>query len=207
MKAGRRVKKGLAIGLTGGIACGKTEVGRLLEREGAEVCDADAVAHDLIRAGQPLFDRVVERFGPGIVGRDGEIDRQALGRIVFADAGERAALEKIVHPDVIGVLREWRDEVVGRGRHAVAVIPLLFEVGLDALWDATVCVTAPDGAVAERLKARGLTADEARSRIAAQMPVERKAEKADYVIRNEGTLKDLARETRNVWERLLKEEK
>ena len=87
------MKKGLSIGLTGGIACGKSEVGRILEREGAQVRDADELAHELIRYGGPLFDKVVERFGAGIVGRDGEIDRQILGRRVFADAADRKALE------------------------------------------------------------------------------------------------------------------
>jgi dephospho-CoA kinase len=201
------MKKGLSIGLTGGIACGKSEAGRILEREGAQVRDADALVHEFIRRGGPLFDKVVGRFGGEIVGPDGEIDRQILGRRVFSDAAERKALEALIHPEVIRFLRDWIAGETQRGRHAVAIVPLLFEVGWTDVWDAVVCVAATEKTVIGRLKQRGLSEQEARARISAQMPLEEKMRKANYVIQNDGTLNSLEERTRAVWQKIVREER
>ena len=201
------MKKGLSIGLTGGIACGKSEVGRILEREGAQVRDADELAHELIRHGGPLFDKVVGRFGAEIVGPDGEIDRQILGRRVFADAAERKALEALIHPEVIRALREWIAGETRQGKNAIAIVPLLFEVGWTDLWDAVVCVASTEEIVIERLKQRGLSEHEARARMSAQMPLETKIRKANYVIQNDGTLDSLEKRTREVWRKIVREER
>lgn len=202
-----RGRRGLRVGLTGGFACGKSEVGRVLRELGAEVADADDLAHEAMRAGTPAFGKVVARFGRGIVGCDGEIDRAALGQRVFARAEERRALEALVHPEVIRRLEAWVEETAGRGRHAVAIVPLLHEAGLAGRWDAVVCVTAPEAAVLDRAAGRGLSAAAARARIAAQLPVEEKAGKADYVIRNDGTLDALRQRAREVWAEILKKER
>jgi dephospho-CoA kinase len=201
------MKKGLSIGLTGGIACGKSEAGRILEREGAQVRDADELAHELIRYGGPLFDKVVERFGAGIVGRDGEIDRQILGRRVFADAADRKAIESLIHPEVIRILRQWIAGETRQGKNAVAIVPLLFEVGWTDLWDAVVCVASSEEFVIKRLKRRGLSEHEARARISAQMPLEIKIKKANHVIQNDGTLDSLEKRTREVWRNIMREER
>lgn len=201
------MKKGLSIGLTGGIACGKSEVGRILEREGAQVRDADELAHELIRRGGPLFDKVVERFGAEMVGADGEIDRQVLGRWVFADATERKALEALIHPEVIRLLREWIAGETSQGRNTVAIAPLLFEAGWMDLWDAVVCVASTETMVVKRLKKRGLSESEARARISAQMPLETKIRKANHVIQNDGTLDSLEKRTREVWQKIVREER
>lgn len=201
------MKKGLSIGLTGGIACGKSEVGRILEREGAQVRDADELAHELIRRGGSLFDKVVERFGAEMVGADGEIDRQVLGRWVFADATERKALEALIHPEVIRLLREWIAGETSQGRNTVAIAPLLFEVGWTDLWDAVVCVASTETMVVKRLKKRGLSESEARARISAQMPLETKIRKANHVIQNDGTLDLLEKRTREVWQKIVREER
>ena len=201
------MKEGLAIGLTGGIACGKSEVGRILEREGARVRDADELAHELIREGGPLFDKVVERFGAGIVGHDGEIDRRILGRRVFSEAADRKILEALIHPEVIRVLRKWLVSETGHGKNAVAIVPLLFEVGWTDWWDAVVCVASSEEVVIERLKQRGLSEDEARARISAQMPLEIKIKKANHVIQNDGTLDSLEKRTREVWRNIMREER
>jgi dephospho-CoA kinase len=182
-------------------------VGHILEREGAQVRDADELAHELIRSGGPLFDKIVERFGAGIIGRDGEIDRQILGRRIFADASDRKALEAFIHPEIIRVLREWIDGETGRGKNAVAILPLLFEVGWVDLWDAVVCVASSEEVVIERLKQRGLSELEARARLSAQMPLEEKAMKASHVIRNNGTLDSLEKRTREVWQIIVREER
>jgi dephospho-CoA kinase len=201
------MKKGLSIGLTGGIACGKSEVGCILQREGAQVREADDLVHDLIRCGGLLFDKVVERFGAGIVGRDGEIDRRILGGRIFADAADRKALEALLHPEVIGMLRDWMAGETKKGNNALAVVPLLFEVGWTEGWDAVVCVASSEEMVIERLKRRGLSEHEARARMTAQMPLEIKIRKANYVIRNEGTLDSLEKRTREVWRNIVKEER
>ena len=201
------MKKGLSIGLTGGIACGKSEAGRILEREGVQVRDADELAHELIRRGGPLFDKVVGWFGEEIVGPDGEIDRQILGRRVFADAAERKALEALIHPEVIRVLREWIAVETRQGKNAVAIAPLLFDVGWTDSWDAVVCVASTEKIVIERLKQRGLSEHDARARITAQMPLETKIRKASYVIRNDGTLDSLEKRTREVWRKIVREER
>lgn len=201
------MKKGLSIGLTGGIACGKSEAGRILEGEGARVRDADTLAHEVIRRGGPLFDKVVERFGAEMVGPDGEIDRQILGRRIFADAAGRKALEALIHPEVIRSLREWIAGETRQGRNTVAIVPLLFEVGWTDLWDAVVCVASTEAMVIERLRKRGLSESEARARISAQMPLETKIRKADYVIQNDGSLDSLEKRTREVWQNIVREER
>ena len=201
------MKKGLSIGLTGGIACGKSEAGRIFERQGAQVRDADDLAHELIRRGGPLFDKVVGRFGSEIVGPGGEIDRQVLGRRVFSDAAERKALEAIIHPEVSRALREWIAGETRQGKNAVAIVPLLFEVGWTDLWDAVVCVASKEEIAIARLKQRGLSEQEARARILAQMPLEIKTQKANYVIQNDGTLDALEKRTREVWQKIVREER
>jgi dephospho-CoA kinase len=201
------MKTGLAVGLTGGIACGKSEVGRILEREGAQVRDADELAHELIRNGGSMFDKVVGRFGAEIVGRDGEIDRRILGRRVFANAADRKALEALIHPEVIRVLVEWISGETRRGNNAVAIVPLLFEVGWTDVWDAVVCVASSEEVVMERLKQRGLSEREARARLSAQMPLEIKVRKSNHVIRNDGILDSLEKRTREVWQNIVREER
>lgn len=202
-----RVRRGLRVGLTGGIASGKSEVGRVLEKEGAAVLDTDAVAHDLVRAGTPVYREVVEGFGEGILGADREIDRSVLGARVFADPRARRALEAIVHPHVIRVVEGWFEEVTATGRDAVALVPLLFEAGAERLCDAVICVVAPETAVRERLRRRGLSDEDARRRVEAQLPAEEKARRSDYVVSNDGDLEALAEQTKELWKRILEKER
>ncbi len=201
------MKKGLSIALTGGIACGKSEAGRVLEREGALVRDADAVSHGLICRGKPLFAEIVTRFGTKIVGSDGEIDRSALGRHVFENEAERKALEALIHPAVIGSLREWIAGETAKGWNTVAIVPLLFEVGWTEPWDAVICVASPENLVMERLMRRGLSEAEARARISAQLPLEEKIKRAEHVIYNDGSMDSLEEKTRGVWRKIVREEK
>jgi dephospho-CoA kinase len=201
----RRVRtRGLAIGLTGGIACGKSEVARVLAELGADVADADEYAHEALRPRTRAYRDVVRLFGRSVVRRDGTLDRRAVARRVVADAPLRAALEKIVHPVVIRRLARWVKQTVAAGRNAVAVVPLLFEVGMTGPWDAVICVSAPRSQILKRLESRGLDRAEARAWMRAQMPVAEKERRADYVIRNDGALADLKRKTEKIWERVLK---
>ena len=164
------------IGLTGSIASGKSTVSAMLREIGAAVVDADAIVHDLQRPGTPVLGAIVREFGPGVLRPDGSLDRQALGRIVFADAGRRRALEAIVHPAVRAEMRRQIEEHRRAGRPAVVLdIPLLFESGWDRMVD-EVWLVYVDGATQKaRLMARsGLSPEEAEARIAAQMDLEGK---------------------------------
>lgn len=199
-----RRAKGLAIGLTGGIACGKSEVARVLERLGAAVADADIYARAAVRPGTVAYNRVVRLFGTEIVRPDRTIDRRSVARMVARNADMRLKLERIIHPVVIRRLRAWVKKMVERGRVAVAVVPLLYEVGLTDLWDSVICVVAPKHLVLDRLAARGMNRSEAEAWLRAQMPMREKARRADYVIRNEGTLKELERQVKRVWKTVVK---
>ncbi len=183
------------LAVTGGIACGKTEAGRRFAEEGFAVLDTDLLAHEVMKKGTPVFERVVENFGKTILSATGEMDRTQLGNLVFADPEARKTLNGLVHPAVISAAEQWKAE---QHSDAVILIPLLFEVDWTQGWDAIVCVSADEERVFQRLEKRGLNEDEARKRIAAQMPLSEKEAKADFVIRNNETLNALREETSRV---------
>lgn len=197
----------IILGITGGIACGKTEAGRFLAAEGFDVLDSDETAHDLMAAGTPVHEALVLRFGPRILGDNGEIDRKKLGRIVFDDAAAREELNRLIHPAVMAAGREWIAERRAARRDAAVLVPLLFEAGWTGDWDAVICIAAPEEEVFRRLEKRGLSADEARKRIAAQMPQAEKAARADFAIENGGTLHELHVRLRACVERIRCEKK
>lgn len=194
-------RSGLRIGITGGVACGKSAVGRLLEAAGWDVLDADDVAHRCMRPGGPVFRNVVKRFGRDILADDGMIDRGKLGRRVFADESERRALNRLVHPVVLAECRQWRDARAAEGADAAVMLPLLFETGETDGWDAIVCVAANEEKAIERMARRGLNRDAARARWRAQMPLDEKIQRSDIVIENNGTLDELKE---RVWNALRK---
>ena len=187
----------VVIAVTGGIACGKSEVGRILERMGFEVCDADHVAHGLMKKGAPVYQQVVDFFGTKVLSEDGEISRTNLGRDVFENPEKREALNRLVHPAVQAALEE-RIEKARMGKENTAVlVPLLFESGMDSLkWDAVVCVSSPETQVIQRLDARGHGKNEARQRIGSQLPLKEKEQRSDHVICNNGSLEELEQSTR-----------
>jgi len=196
---------GLAIGLTGGIACGKSEVGHLLDRQGVPVLDTDAVAHGLMRREGACYEAVVKAFGEKILDAAGEIDRGKLGAIVFDSEAEREKLNRLVHPAVRARWKTWLNEELGEHGAAAVMIPLLFEAGQDDGWNAIICVSASEDTVIGRLAGRGLTEAEARRRIAAQWPLSEKEARSDYVIRNDGSRHDLYEEVHGVLEEILKQ--
>ena len=195
------------IGLTGGIACGKSTVSTELRAHGAAIIDADALAHELSQPHQPIYNAYVERFGREIVTADGTLDRAAIARRVFADPAVRAEVEAIAHPIIRRAaeerLRAARDE---NKRAAVLDVPLLFEAGWDALADETWVVALPREEQLARLLARDTSMDagEARARIAAQMPLAEKCARADVVIDNSGTVEEIREYIGKLWkERIL----
>ncbi len=193
------------MGLTGGIASGKSALSAALERLGVPVIDTDRLAHEVIEPGRPAYDEILARFGRDIVGDDGRIDRKALGRIVFADPVARQDLEGLTHSRVMQAVDEQFSAFAAEGVPvAVCEVPLLAEAGLVSFFDRVVVVAAHLERQRSRMAARdGLSREEAQARIDAQMPTEEKVALADEVIWNDGTLDDLQREVGALHERLL----
>ena len=179
------------LGLTGGIASGKSAVARELTRLGALVVSADGLAHQAMEKGTPGWEEVRDAFGHWVLGPGGEIDRARLGQIVFNDEKARRRLEGILHPRVIQRMEAITRDKEGDNGLLVFEVPLLFEAGLEDMFD-QVWVVAVDGETqAERLMARdGLTEAEAQARIEAQMPLAEKRQRADAVIDNSGGIED-----------------
>lgn len=192
------------IGLTGGIACGKSTVSRALRAHGAAIIDADALAHELSQPGQAIFNAYVERFGRGIVTAGGTLDRAAIAARVFADPAVRTEVDAITHPLIRATAEErLRAARAAEKRAAVLDVPLLFEAGWDALADEVWVVALPAEEQLARLLARdkSMSEGEARARISAQMPLTEKCARADIVIDNSGTVE----ETRECIEQLWRE--
>lgn len=183
---------GIRVGLTGGIASGKSTVSRLLASLGAVVVDADLLAREVVAQGTPGLAAVVEEFGAQVLAADGSLDRPALGAVVFADDERRRALEAIIHPLVRAAGAELE---AGADAGAVVVhdIPLLVEVGRAEEFDAVVVVDVPVEVQLDRMVTdRGMTPEDARARIDAQASREERLAVADHVVDNTGTLDDLA---------------
>ncbi|MDA8314531.1 MAG: dephospho-CoA kinase [Actinomycetota bacterium] len=207
----------LRIGLTGGIGAGKSTVAAMLARRGAVVVDADEIAREVVAPGGPAYEAVVARFGAGILGPDGAIDRPALARVAFSDAAALADLNAITHPVIGAVLLERLvslDSVApgrlgsagggdGDGGTGVvaAVIPLLGPAHVDSLrLRAVVVVDCPIGVAVRRLvEGRGMTEEDAMARVAAQPSREERNALADYVVDNSSSSEDLAAQVDALW--------
>jgi dephospho-CoA kinase len=189
----------LMVGLTGGIGAGKSAVAARLAELGAVVVDADALSREVVAPGTDGLAEVVAQFGPGVLGRDGALDRPALGRVVFGDDEARKRLEDIVHPRVRARTAEL---IAAAPADAVVVndVPLLVEAGYKDRFALVVVVQAPLATRIDRLvRNRGMSRAEADSRIAAQATDEQRREAADVVIDNDGTLADLRERVDAVW--------
>jgi dephospho-CoA kinase len=190
----------LLVGLTGGIGTGKSTVARMLEQRGAVVFDADVLARQAVAPGTPGFDQVVERFGPHVLVPGGGLDREALASLVFSDPAARRDLERIVHPEVRRMFADGCEEYRDTDRVVVFSAPLLVETGMHTAFDVLIVVSAPVPIQIDRLmRERGMAERDIRTRIAAQLPLEAKAEVADVLVDNEGTLEDLESQVERVW--------
>jgi dephospho-CoA kinase len=179
----------LKIGLTGGIAAGKSEALKAFARLGAATLSSDAVVHELLE-GEPLRGRLAERWGPEVV-VDGSVDRAKIGEVVFADPDELTWLEGQIHPLVRERTGQWLLSLPDETEFAVVEVPLMFEVGSDAVFDTTVAVVTADEVRRERAAARGhALVDEREAR---QLPQTEKAERAEHVVENDGSVEDLER--------------
>jgi dephospho-CoA kinase len=196
------------VGLTGGIASGKSTVAAMLREMGAAVVDADALAREVVEPGEPALAEIARRFGPGVIAADGRLDRAALARIVFADEEARRDLGAITHPRVAALAAERTRALADAGAPIVFYeAALLVENGLHRGLSALIVVAVPPEVQLERLIRRdGLSADEARARLAAQLPLAEKIRVADYVIDNAGTVEDTRRQVEALYRKLLAEE-
>lgn len=178
------------IGLTGGIASGKSTVSNLLRRKGFAIVDADIAARKVVEIGEDAYKQIVEAFGPEILQQDQNLDRKKLGTIVFHDEEKRLMLNQIVHPAVREYMQKEKETALKQGKETVIMdIPLLFESNLGYMVDQTILVYVEQSIQLQRLMDRNhFTKAEAMARIQSQMPLEEKIEKSDAVINNNGTI-------------------
>ena len=195
----------ILIGLTGGVATGKSTVAKMFKKCGAIVIDADELAREVVRPGQPAWRDIMRRFGKSVLNSDRTINRQALGQIVFHDGTELRKLERIIHPRVALKQARLTRQASKTNPHVVVIydVPLLFEAGIDKRVNKTVVVTSDRETQIRRLKKRnGFTRAEALRRIHSQMPLTMKLLRADYVLDGTKSRKSLSRDVRKLFEDL-----
>lgn len=186
----------MILGLTGGIATGKSTVTGMLRERGIPVIDADQIAREVVEPGKPAYEAIVRHFGREILLEDGQIDRKKLGEIVFSDEAERQKLNTIVHPEVRRVMREEAEAAEQNGAEIVFMdIPLLFESKLAYMVEKIVVVYAPQSMQLARMMERDeLEEEQARKRLRAQFPIEQKSQEADFLIDNSRTREQTERQ-------------
>jgi dephospho-CoA kinase len=190
------------IGLSGGIATGKSTVARLLTERGARLIDLDKIAREIVEPGQPSLAAIAERFGQAVILEDGTLNRRMLGEIVFSDTRERRALEEITHPAIRAVMKARMAQFSRESPNQLVVVdvPLLFESKLTSFFETTMLVYAPRAVQKTRLMDRDkLSEDEAERRLAAQMDIEEKKQMADVVIDNSGTVEATSLQIAGFW--------
>jgi dephospho-CoA kinase len=196
----------LKVGLTGGIASGKSTVAEAFARLGAKVLDADKVAREVVLPGQPAWRKLQQAFGPEFFLPDGEVNRSKLRRLVFADPEERSKLNAIVHPEVMKEINRRFEQLTTSAQNAVIVVdvPLLLEVKAAHRFDRVIVVYVTESVQIKRLRQRdGLSLEEARRALSTQMALNKKVDYADYVIDNSGTLVETQAHVDKVWQELL----
>ena len=199
--------RGIIVGVTGGIASGKSTVSRLLADRGAFTINLDEMGHELLKRGSPVMDELIETFGSGILDASGDVSRQKLGAIVFNDAAARARLNAIMHPPIVQRSQSEARRLVAEDPHRIVAIdvPLLIEGRRQDLVDVIVVVTASPENQLQRLLARSmeqrrpLSLEEAQARINAQMPLSEKVKYAHVVIDNNGAPGALSHQVDQLW--------
>jgi len=197
----------LIVGLTGGIATGKSTVTEVFRKRGASVFDFDVGAREVVEPDTPAWKDIVEYFGESILNDDRSLDRAKIADIVFPDPEERKKLVGFIYPRLFEVYSRWLSEVEQNDPHALVLAdtPMLFEAHLEGMFDKILVVYAPREQQIRRLAERdGLSPDAIQARLDAQMPTEEKVERADYVIRNCNSIEDVEREANNLVDELQK---
>ncbi|MDI6689673.1 MAG: dephospho-CoA kinase [Actinomycetota bacterium] len=204
---GRKSMK--VIGVTGGIATGKSTVAKLLASRGAKVIDADQISREVMAPKSEVWEKIVTYFGEEILLQDGSIDRKKLAKIVFSDPQELEVLNRLTHPSIIKVIEDRLEELKRTRWDQVIVFdcPLLIETQLLPLVDEVVVVTTKEETQIKRLEEKGLSAEEARARMRAQIPQEERVKFADYIVENDGTLDELREKVDELWEAIKADQK
>ena len=188
------------IGITGGVGMGKSTAAKLLRKQGVPVLDSDDVAREVVAVGEPALTEISEIFGADFLNAQGEMDRAKMAAHIFGNDAEREKLEAIIHPRVrerwLAQMETWRADNVPLG---VVVIPLLFEVGAEGEFDSVICVACTGNTQRERLLARGWDDAQIAARIAAQMDVTEKIERADQVVWTEGDVSLLREQLQSIF--------
>ncbi|MFC5405415.1 dephospho-CoA kinase [Cohnella soli] len=190
------------IGLTGGIATGKSTVASMLKQRGALLIDLDIIAREIVEPGQPSLSAIVDRFGPSVIREDGSLDRKKLGSLVFANTNERKALEAILHPAIRQVMKNRMTdyERTSPDKLVVVDVPLLFESGLEHYFEKVMVVYVPRSLQLKRLVERdGFNSEDAGRRLDAQMDIEEKRRRADIVIDNGGERERTEEQVERFW--------
>lgn len=197
----------LKVGLTGGVACGKTTITAMFEKRGAHIALADAIAHSLFEPGSEVYKKVREAFGDEILDADMTISRPKLANVAFPSRIQE--LNAIIHPVVIALQDEWMEEIARRDPHAIAIVEaaLMIEAGAHKRFDKLIAVTCNLGQKVERFMRRSQLSEkeasaEVERRMQAQLPEEQKAQLADYVIDNSGTIEEAEAQVERIWQEL-----
>jgi len=197
----------LIVGLTGGVASGKTAISQVLKEEGAYIIDADQLARELVQPHKPAWNELIRAFGQEILREDGSIHRKKLAEKVFADPEQRKLLNQILHPRIRKEMDRRAKEIGQKDPEAIVMIdaPLIVELGDHREMDKLIVVTSTQTQQIERLKDRdGTSPEEALRIVSSQMPLEEKLKFADFVIRNEGSLEETRKRTKEVFKELKK---
>ena len=199
----------LIVGLTGGIASGKSTIADMFKREGAYIIDIDMISRDVVKPGKPAWQDVIHIFGKEVLNEDQTLNRKKVGDIVFSDAEKRKKLEEIIHPKITAETLMKINEIAKKDNQAIVIIdiPLLIETDKQDTVNKVVLVyTSPQGQIERLVKRDGLSLEDAHKRLASQMPIENKKKYAHYIINNEEPLKEVQKRVKEIFRELKKEE-
>lgn len=199
----------LIVGLTGGIASGKSTIADMFKREGAYIIDIDMISRDVVKPGRPAWQDVAHIFGKEVLNEDQTLNRKKVGDIVFSDAEKRKKLEEIIHPKITAEKLMKINEIAKKDNQAIVIIdiPLLIETDKQDTVDKVVLVyTSPQGQIERLVKRDGLSLEDAHKRLTSQMPIENKKKYAHYIINNEEPLEEIQKKVKEIFRELKKEE-
>ena len=199
----------LIVGLTGGIASGKSTMADMFKKEGAYIIDIDMISRDVVKPGKPAWQDVIHIFGKEVLNEDQTLNRKKVGDIVFSDAEKRKKLEEIIHPKITAETLKKINEIAKKDNQAIVIIdiPLLIETDKQDTVNKVVLVyTSPQGQIERLVKRDGLSLEDAHKRLTSQMPIENKKKYAHYIINNEEPLKEIQKRVKEIFRELKKEE-